>query len=198
MRIATAAVNAMQSRIQSFVQQRTLLLAAISHDLRTPLTRLRLRSEAATDPELGRNLLRDIDDMTVMVDGALALFQDERADDEAATLIDMGALVRVVADDLADEGHDVAVQPHGLCRALGRPGALKRAICNVVENALRYGGSVEVVVLSRNGAVLVEVCDRGPGLPAEALERVFQPFQRLDGSAAARTAGRRAGPHLRP
>lgn len=183
LRIATAAVNAMQSRIQSFLQQRTLLLATISHDLRTPLTRLRLRSEAASDPEFRRNLLRDIDEMTVMVDGALALFQDERADDEPTTLIDMGALVRVVADDLSDEGHEVALTLHGLFRARGRPWALTRAIRNVVENALRYGESVEIEVLSRSDAVFVEVCDRGPGLPSEALERVFQPFQRLDVSA---------------
>ncbi len=180
-----AAVNAMQVRIQGFVEERSLLFATISHDLRTPLTRLRLRVERG-DSALTGDLLRNIDEMAAMIDTALAVFTDKTAAAQAMTPTDVGALIRLVADDWADQGVDIPVRRvgQGLATAMARPPALRRAIDNVVDNAIRYAGAVEIVLRTGGDGLLIEVNDRGPGLPPQALEQIFQPFERWGGETA--------------
>jgi signal transduction histidine kinase len=179
LRRTIAGVNAMQSRIQAFIEARTLMLAMISHDLRTPLTRLRLRSELLHDTSLGRQMTGDVDEMSAMVNAALALVRDEFADDEAATLVDLAALVQVVIDDYSDRDIQIPLRLRGGALVSGRPHALKRALNNIVDNAVRYACEVEVEVGGQDKVVSVDIFDRGPGLPEEALDQVFRPFHRL-------------------
>ena len=182
---AIAAVNAMQVRIQGFVDERALLFATISHDLRTPLTRIRLRVERLSGP-VRSDLLRNADEMAGMIETALAAYGDKTPDGEAPTLTDVAALVQLIADDWADQGVTVPVHNEGggLVTAIVRPQALRRALDNIVDNAIRYAGQAEIRLCVEGPLVRIEVRDRGPGLPQAALERMFMPFQRLDDQGA--------------
>lgn len=188
LRRAAAAFNAMQARIQRFVADRTLMLAAISHDLRTLLTRMRLRGEFIDDPDQQARLFRDVDEMQAMIEAALAFFGDD-ARAEPTTSFDIAELLQSVVDDCADLGH--AVQYSGPERATfrGRPAALKRAFANLVDNAVKYGRDPAIALSVATGQVAVAVTDRGPGIPADAREQVFRPFFRLDASRNRRTGG---------
>ncbi len=182
------AFNAMQAKIQAFVSDRTAMLAAISHDLRTPLTKMRLRGEFIEDADQRARLFRDVDDMQAMVDSALAFFRDDLQDEEA-TAFDFPELLRTIADDYADQGHQVAY--HGVDRLShhGRPFALKRAFTNLVDNAVKYGRSPELELRCRGTLVEVAVRDSGPGIPTAAFESVFAPFHRLERSRNRATGG---------
>jgi signal transduction histidine kinase len=184
LRRTIAAVNTMQARIQAFIEARTLMLATISHDLRTPLTRLRLRSELLRDTALGRDMTGDVDEMSAMVNAALALFRDEFAEGEASTVVDLAALLQVVIDDYSDRNIQIPLNLRGTAVILGRPYALKRALNNIIDNAVRYAREVEVELGAQDKTVSVDILDRGPGLPETALDQVFRPFLRLtaDGS----------------
>ncbi|MEA1650377.1 ATP-binding protein [Nitrospirillum sp. BR 11164] len=175
------AFNAMQGQIQKFVGYRTAMLAAISHDLRTPLTRMRLRGEFVEDADQQARLFRDVDEMQAMVDGALAFFRDD-ADEEAVTAFDLGGLLTTIADEYADQG--VAVAYGGPSHAVyrGRPFALKRAVTNLIENAVKHATPPAVTLEQLPGTVAIVVRDDGPGIPEDALEQVFSPFFRLDRS----------------
>ena len=188
LRDAIAAFNAMQTQIGRFVEDRTNMLAAISHDLRTPLTRIRLRAEFVEDAEQQRRLFQDVADMRAMINAALALFRDE-ATEEEATDFDLSELIRVVVDDLADEGKEASFEgvDHSIYR--GRPGALKRGIANLAENACLYGGSATLCLARQPGGFLVTVEDQGPGVPEALFETVFQPFYRIERSRSRRTGG---------
>jgi signal transduction histidine kinase len=181
--------NAMKTRIHGFIVQRTLMLATISHDLRTPLTRLRLRSETLPDPWMGERFKSDIQEMAQMIDATLTLFQDEHVGDEPFTKLDLCALVGVIADDHADRGEPVSFAPSGSATCRGKPVALKRAITNLVQNALRHGGSAEVLLSRSGSAITLEVRDDGPGVPDPLLEHIFQPFTRVDKTAPAPGTG---------
>ncbi|MBB6249916.1 ATP-binding protein [Nitrospirillum iridis] len=182
------AFNAMQGQIQKFVGYRTAMLAAISHDLRTPLTRMRLRGEFVEDPEQQARLFRDVDEMQAMVDGALAFFRDD-ADEEAVTAFDLGGLLTTIADEYADQG--VAVAYAGPAHAVyrGRPFALKRALTNLIENAVKHATPPTVMLNDEAGLTVIYVRDDGPGIPEDALEQVFSPFFRLDRSRNRVTGG---------
>ncbi len=184
LRRTIAAVNAMQARIQAFIEARTLMLATISHDLRTPLTRLRLRSELLRDTGLGREMTGDVDEMSAMVNAALALFRDEFEEGDASTVVDLAALVQVVIDDYSDRNIQIPLNLRGGAVVLGRPYALKRALHNIIDNAVRYARDVEVDLGERDKVVCVDILDRGPGLPETALDQVFQPFLRLPADGA--------------
>jgi signal transduction histidine kinase len=178
----------MQARIQKFVAYRTMMLAAISHDLRTPLTRMRLRGEFIEDPEQQARLFRDVDDMRVMVDGALSFFRDD-AIAEATTTFDLSHVLLTIANDCADQQIHVAYMglPHAVCQ--GRPSALKRAFTNLVENAIKYGTPPQIELSCEDTTFVVTVRDRGPGIPHDALENVFRPYFRLDKSRNRGTGG---------
>ncbi len=182
------AFNAMQAKIQAFVSDRTAMLAAISHDLRTPLTKMRLRGEFIEDADQRARLFRDVDDMQAMVDSALAFFRDDLQDEEA-TAFDFPELLRTIADDYADQGHQVAYHGVDHFAHRGRPFALKRAFTNLVDNAVKYGRSPELELRCPGALVEVAVRDSGPGIPTAALESVFAPFHRLERSRNRATGG---------
>lgn len=185
---AMRAFNAMQERIQRFVRDRTEMLAAISHDLRAPLTRLRLRGEFIDDPEQQRKLLNDVDEMRSMVDAALAFFQGD-GEEEPVTRFDLAGLVNTVIDDCRDEGGDMTYEGPDRLIFVGRPKALKRAIANVVGNAVRYGGATTVGLVQADDTIDIRVRDHGPGIDEALQETVFRPFFRTESSRNRHTGG---------
>jgi signal transduction histidine kinase len=187
-RTSIRAFNAMQAQIQRFVDDRTAMLAAISHDLRTPLTRMRLRGEFVEDTEQRVRLFRDVDEMQTMVESALAFFRDDFEGEETTTF-DLPELLRTIAEDFNDRGREIIYNgpQHVTCR--GRPFALKRAFENLVDNAVKYGREPELELRCFEQRFVVLVTDRGPGIPPEAAEKVFMPFYRLERSRNRATGG---------
>jgi signal transduction histidine kinase len=188
---AAAAFNTMQARIRRFVDDRTAMLAAIGHDLRTPITRMRLRAEFVEDEGLRAKMLADLAEMEAMVAATLAFARDDAAA-ETAVPLDLAALVRTVADEANDlaggEVVTVAGPSHLTLRA--RPVALKRALANLVGNAVAYAGSCRVTLgQPEAGTVRITIEDDGPGIPEAELERVFQPFHRVERSRSRETGG---------
>lgn len=198
--VATAAraFNTMAERIRRFVSDRTQMLAAIGHDLRTPITRLRLRAEFLDDDEQRRKMLADLDEMEAMVNATLAFARDDSATEPSVPL-DLAALCRTVLDEAADARPDLApdaisYQGPERLRIRARPIALKRALANLVGNALNYGGSAHIRLDgpgtgAEASLVRLRVEDDGPGIPPESLEAVFQPFRRLETSRNRETGG---------
>ena len=193
--IATAAraFNTMAGRIRRFVLDRTFMLTAIGHDLRTPITRLKLRAEFLEDDELRGKMLADLDEVEAMVASILSFGRDVAAD-EPVTPVDLPELARTVLDETADAQPDFAeklsysgpdhltVRVHSL--------AMKRALSNLVQNALAYGGNACVrLAPPEAGQLTLIVEDDGPGIPAVELERVFQPFHRVENSRNRETGG---------
>ena len=188
LRLSIRTFNAMQAQIQRFVDDRTTMLAAISHDLRTPLTKMRLRGEFIENEEQKRRLFRDVDDMQAMVEGALAFFRDDIQQEER-TAFDFPALLQTLADDYSDQGHAVSYAGVAQLRFFGRPFALKRALSNLVDNAVKYGTCARIELRRQAHQIEVVVHDRGPGIQVEAAERVFSPFYRLETSRSRTTGG---------
>lgn len=182
------AFNLMQERLQRFVEDRTRMLAAISHDIRTPLTSLRLRAEFVTDPEVQEKMLNTIGEIQTMTEAALAFVREE-ATAEATRAVDLSALVESLCDDLAELGHNVAFIDGTAINYRCRPDALRRAIRNLVENAVRYGERARVRVSRTAKSIDIIVEDDGPGIPGEAMEQVFAPFYRLEDSRNRETGG---------
>lgn len=186
--LAGQAFNEMQARVQRYVADRTAMLAAISHDLRAPLTRMRLRGEFIEDDEQQRRLFRDVDEMQAMVDASLDFFRDD-SEQEPTTRFLLSELIETVLDDFRDTGHDVAFDMAGGVTYTGRPLTLRRAIANLVDNATKYGGRTVVRLRSEAAGVEILVDDDGPGIPAELHEAVFRPFYRIEGSRNRMTGG---------
>jgi signal transduction histidine kinase len=186
-RDAAHAFNAMQSRIRAGIEERERFLAAVSHDLKTPVTRLRLRSEMLADAGLRERYVADLDDMQQLLDGALDYLRG-KAVDEPLQVVDIVALVESLVDDYADLG-DVTLQAPDALQCPARPRALRRALMNLIDNALKYGRRGEVTLRGRSGVVEVLVDDEGPGVEPGELERVFEPFHRLEASRSRDTGG---------
>jgi len=191
--LAAAAFNRMAERIRRFVQDRTFLLTAIGHDLRTPITRLKLRAEFLDDEEMRAKILGDLDEMEAMLAATLAFGRDD-VTREKAIVLDLAALLRTVLDEAADANPELTERlgyegPERLgIRA--RPLALKRALGNLVANALKYGGAARIrLAPPAGGVVLIEIEDDGPGIPPSEQERVFEPFRRLEASRNRETGG---------
>lgn len=195
MRQAARAFNAMQARIRRMISDRTLMLAALSHDLRTPLTRLRLRVEVLEedDPLRGR-ILDDLAEMERMIADTLA-FARADGEQEALVSVSVADLLDGVIAQYADLGRPVVwagdPPPGGSATTRVRETAFKRAVCNLIDNALAYGerAEVSVQVLPDAGRIEVQITDVGPGLPEDRLEEVFTPFFRMEGSRSRRTGG---------
>ncbi len=187
-RQAARAFNQMQERIRRFIDDRTLMLAAISHDLRTALTRLKLRTEFIDDGEQREKALADLDEMQAMLDSTLSFARDDSAG-EAGTRVDLAALLQSLCDDLADGGAPVRYEGPDRITLECRPGALRRAFTNLIDNAVAYGGEATVTLVDGGDSVRVSVADRGPGVPEAERERVFSPFFRLEGSRSRDTGG---------
>jgi len=183
------AFNAMQDRLKRFVDDRTRMLAAISHDLRTPITSLRLRAEMVDDAETREAMMRTLADMQTMVEATLSFAKDE-ATAEATRSVDLAALLDSVCDDLAAMGKDVTFSESDAKLAIAcRPTALGRALRNLIENAVNYGGCARVAVRRAGDAVVVEIVDDGPGIAEADQARVFEPFIRLETSRSKQTGG---------
>jgi protein-histidine pros-kinase len=179
-REATRGFNRMQASIGRQLADRDRLVAAVSHDLRTPLTRLRLRTETALAPAQRAGFCRDIAEMDTMISTTLDYLRGA-ADAEPISRVDPTALLVELADAQRLAGHGVPVRG-AAAGVWAQPTALKRCLANLLENALRYGGSAELVLIDGADGLLVEVRDRGPGLPEAELLRVLAPFYRVEGS----------------
>jgi len=176
-RLAARAFNRMQRRIRRMIEDRTQMIAAISHDLRTPITRLRLRAEFVEDPEEQQKMLTDLDQMEAIVRSTL-IFAREDSDTEPTAPVDLRALLHEVA-----EHHPLARLVAGeSCVLRVRPVALRRCFSNLVENAIRYGNSAEITIRDLLDAIEVTIDDTGPGIAEDRLKDVFRPFVRLEES----------------
>jgi signal transduction histidine kinase len=185
---ATRAFNRMQERLRRYVDDRMMMMAAISHDLRTVLTRLKLRAEFINDEEQREKADADLDEMQAMLESSLTFARDETVSEPRAR-VDLSALLQSVCDARADSGNDVTLDASDRLEIEGRPVALRRAFANLVENAVRYGGTAEVLLTREDGDVVLTVADRGPGIAPELHERVFVPFYRVEGSRSRETGG---------
>ncbi len=179
-----AALDRMRARVARLLADRTQMLAAVSHDLRTPITRMRLRAEFIDDAQLRERTLRDLDQMNALAEAALAFARDERRSeapsDRARPLIDLAALVQTVCDGFDDIGADVSVEqpPHLLVRA--DPDDLERALTNLIDNAIKYGKRARLCVKRNAKRVVIEIEDDGPGIPKGERAAMLQPFVRGD------------------
>lgn len=187
-RQAVAAFNEMQNRIRRFVDDHTRMLAAISHDLRSPITRMRLRTEMLADYAPKQPMLTDLDEMEAMVTSVLEFARGETAA-EPTQSIDLAATLAAICDNATDMGLPAEFDWQGRLVCSCRPLAIKRALANLVENAAKYGGQAQVGARHIGRAVEVVIEDYGPGIPAEEAEKVFTPFYRLEPSRNRKTGG---------
>lgn len=180
--------NAMQLRLKRFVDERVQMLAAISHDLRTPLTRLRLLAEYVEDADQRVQLRSNVAEMESMVADALA-FMREEASQESLETVDLAALLISLADTHHDLGEEVLYEGPDHLDIRCRPVAIRRAFANLIANGCKYGEAVHIVLEAEDGWVSIAFRDRGPGIPAEDAERAFAPFVRLETSRGRETGG---------
>lgn len=179
-RQAARALNRMQAQLLEQIRQRSQFLAAVSHDLRTPITRLNLRVEGVEPPELREKLHEDLREMSIMLGSTLDYLRGH-VEPEPLQPLDVEALVNSLAEDAQDQGQEVSVS--GEARPItARPIALRRCLDNLIVNALRYGQSAEITLKDTPGNLVIEVRDHGPGIPDDQLEAVFAPFVRLETS----------------
>jgi len=186
LRITIQAFNRMQERLRRFLEDRTQMLAAISHDLRAPLARLRLRAELVADGEQQCKMFDDLDLMNAMIDSTLAFARDDSRQ-EPRRLVDIGILVGDICEDVADTGGSVSYMGARGVDVACRPTLIHRAVANLIDNALKYGCAARVRIDRDGDRVVIVVDDDGPGIPVGEQERVFAPFYRL---AAARDPGK--------
>jgi signal transduction histidine kinase len=182
------AYNDMQGRIVAMIKARTEALAAVGHDLRTPLARLRLGVDSVDDARTRDELIHDVNEMEQMLDSLLTFF---RGDDhpEKPRLVDLAVLVETVVDDLQDHGYNITYDGPEHCDAHLRPVEFKRALTNLTNNACQYGNSAVVRLLMNDRSILIRVEDDGPGIPENDMQRVLEPFQRLDPARQRNTSG---------
>jgi signal transduction histidine kinase len=187
-RRAARAFNSMQERLSRYVLTRTAILAAMSHDLKTPITRLRLRAELLEEPDLRERFVRDLGEMDRMVATTLDYMRglDDR---EALRAIDVASLMAALQADAEELGHAVRLEGKARAPFYGKPEGLKRLLQNLLDNAVRYGRDVSLKVEDSDSTLTFHVRDRGPGIPEAELERVFEPFFRLEGSRNPGTGG---------
>lgn len=176
---AARALNEMHRRIRGLVEDRTRMLAALGHDLRTPLTRLRLCSEFVADDALRQQLLHDIDRMKDMTQTVVSYLRDGQAT-QAMMPVDVASILQTICDEFADMGHRIAYAGPDHMTIEGRPGELQRAVTNLVDNAVRYGQTVQVRLIRHDATILIEVEDDGPGIAAADRSIMLQPFRRSD------------------
>ena len=188
LRHAARAFNSMQDRLHRYLDSRTRVLAAMSHDLKTPLTRLRLQVETQIeDASLQARFGKELDEMESMVRGALGLFRGLN-DEEPLEPVDINRLLETICGEFVEMDKSVTLEGRALRPFPGKPQALKRCVTNLVGNAVNFGARAHILV--RDGAQLeISVCDEGPGVPPEELEKVFEPFYRLESSRNRDTGG---------
>lgn len=187
---AVSAFNSMQDRIAQHLKERLQILAAISHDLQTPITRMKLRIEAMDEsPEQGK-MIDDLDEMQHLVRDGVAYARSGHGATEPSLKVDLGAFLDSIVYDYQDTGKQVSLTGHVGAPVTTRPRALRRVIGNLLDNAVKYAGAAEIDVSEDiSGAVSISVLDRGPGIPTQELEAVMQPFYRLEASRNRDTGG---------
>lgn len=182
------ALDAMQTRITRLVDDRTQALAAVSHDLRTPITRMRLRAGFMEDADTQARMEADLDEMEGMIAATLAYLQGA-AETEPTQLADVGAMLSTLCNAASDAGGKVSLQGPAHLDLRCRPVALRRAASNLLANAVAYGGGAVVRLDAGRQQVTISLDDNGPGIPEKELERVFEPFHRLEASRSRSTGG---------
>ncbi|HET9403271.1 MAG TPA: ATP-binding protein, partial [Burkholderiales bacterium] len=185
---AARAFNTMQARLAGYLRDRTRVLAAMSHDLKTPVTRLRLRAELLEDPQVRAKFTKDLDEMESMVGATLDFLRGQESG-EAVQPVDVMALLESLQADTAEMGGAVGIEGATRSPFPGRPQALKRCLANLIENAVKYGKSARVTVDDDDDRLELRIRDEGPGIPPEELEKVFEPFYRIEASRNRGTGG---------
>ncbi|NTY40077.1 ATP-binding protein [Burkholderia diffusa] len=187
---AARAFNAMQDRIAQYMAERMQILASISHDLQTPITRMRLRVDVMDDDVQGTKLRQDLLEMEHLVKEGVAYARTLHGTEEAARRIDLDALLDSIVCDYTDAGQDVALHSRAPLALVTRPKALRRIVGNLVDNALKFAGAAEIDVhAAPDGGAVIAVLDRGPGIPDDQLDAVFEPFRRVETSRNRETGG---------
>ena len=187
---AAKAFNAMQARIQGHLKERTQILASISHDLQTPITRMKLRLEMSDEPELRDKLMQDLDNMTHLVREGIAYARSSESLEETPQRLELRAFVDSIACDYQDVGKAVAfTAPEAALPLSTRPQALRRILTNLLDNALKFGTAADVSLSKEANQVTLTVTDNGPGIPEEELGAVLQPFYRVESSRNRDTGG---------
>lgn len=184
----TESFNRMNLRLQRFVKDRTTMLASLSHDLRTPITTLRLRAELLEDEQIQQAFLNTLDEMQAMADATLAFVREEAAIEQTRSL-ELSALLDSICDDLAANGNAVTFRPCPAYFYNCRPVALKRCLNNLIGNAVKYGGAAQVTMQQDDNQLSIRIEDQGPGIPANQIEEIFKPFVRLEVSRNPTTGG---------
>lgn len=187
-RRAAQAFNTMQARLARFLRDRAHLLAAVSHDLKTPITRLRLRAELLEGPELKAKFVRDLDEMETMARATLDFLRDANTR-EPVQPVDVDALIESLQADADELGQEVQIHGNATSPYAARPLALQRCLRNLIDNAVKYGGRATVDVNDSATGLQIIVADDGPGIPEQQLEQVFEPFFRLEPSRSRETGG---------
>jgi len=185
---AAHAFNKMQSRLANYLNDRARVLAAMSHDLKTPITRLRLRTELLEDPDLRARFAKDLDEMESMVRSTLDFMRGVETGEQFQP-IDVMALLESLQADFEEIGHPVRIQGHATSTFVGKPRALKRCLNNLIENAVKYGKNATIIVQEEEARLVLKVEDEGPGIPAEEQENIFDPFYRIESSRNRDTGG---------
>jgi len=185
---AARAFNRMQERLASYIRERTATLAAMSHDLKTPVNRLRLRAELLDDSEAKQKISQDLHEMESMIHATLD-FMRAGQNTEKERPVDMTALLESLQADAQITGAQIAIEGSAAKPYIGRPQALKRCLGNLLDNAVKYGNSAVMLVDDAADRLTIRIRDRGPGIPETELERVFEPFYRLEGSRSRDTGG---------
>lgn len=187
-REAFATFNLMQDRVREGVRERTRMLAAISHDLQTPMTRLRLRLEGIPDQALREPMIADLAAMLRLVREGLTLARSSEAE-EVLSPVDIDSFLASIADDAVYTGADVVVIGRCESKVLVKPDALTRCLQNLLDNAVRYGGATTLSASNVGNNVMIDICDAGPGISAELIEQMFEPFVRGEASRSRETGG---------
>lgn len=173
------ALNDMRTRIRALLDDRMRMLAAISHDLRTPLTRMRLRAERIVDQDLKEGMLREIAQVTRMLDETLDYLRGGMRS-ESTSRIDLPSVLQTICAEFTDVGHEVSYEGPARLTWTCRPSGLTRAIRNIVDNAVKHGSAVTVALRAQDGALEIDVTDDGPGIPSSLRQKVFDPFFKAD------------------
>lgn len=186
---AAAAFEDMQQRIEAHLEERSEMLGAISHDLQTPITRMRLRTELVADEALCHKLQADLDQMQHLVEMGLAYARTREAVHEPEALTDLSALLESVVSDFQDAGRSVTWLGGPALSVRTRPRALQRVLVNLIDNAVKFAGHADVALSLRTNTVVIDVLDRGPGIPVEEIDKVMRPFYRIENSRSRQTGG---------
>ena len=186
-RQASRVFNQMQARLKQQMAERNRFLAAVSHDLRTPITRLKLRAEKIDVQDLQKDIQGDLNEMTAMIDATLEYLRGDGKPEESC-LLDIAALVHSLAEDAGEQGEVVTVS--GIAQPIMvQPMVLQRCLNNLIENALRYGNRADIKLDDSGDKLIISIHDTGAGIPEDQLEAVFAPFYRLDESRSRHTGG---------